>query len=361
MLRLPQNARHDRHASATRHSILVWLLLALVVGGAAGLGLVGYLVKSPFKAYAADSVLVEIPPRSSTMSILGALEAGGVIRDRRLALFTLKVLHRGRTLKAGEYRFRGPRTLEQVLLTIASGDVVTYRITVPEGFTVDDVSALLASQGFGTEAGYHALFTLPREFDGVPPDAPSLEGFLFPDTYTITRSMGPREILGLMTRQFARRCPRPPQGTSLLALTTLASLVEKETAVPDERPVVAAVYRNRLRKGMLLQCDPTTIYALKRLGTWKGFLPRSQLTVDDAYNTYVRPGLPPGPICNPGLASLRAAAEPADVEYIYFVASGDGSHQFTSSYEEQEKNAERYHLARRAAREAAAAEERSER
>jgi UPF0755 protein len=349
---VPHHARHDRHVRTTRHSALVWLLLALVVGGAAGLGLVGLLVKSPYKGYAAESVLVEIPPRSSSISVLTALEEGGVIRDRRLGLFTLKVLHRGRTLKAGEYRFRGARTLEQVLLTIASGDVVTYRITIPEGFLADDVFALLASQGFGTEAGYHALFHSTKELDGVPAEAPSLEGFLFPDTYTITRSMGPREILGLMTRQFARRCPRPPQGMSILSLTSLASLVEKETAVPAERTVVAAVYRNRLRRGMLLQCDPTTIYSLKRLGTWRGTLARSELQVDDAYNTYVRAGLPPGPICNPGLASLRAAAEPADVPYLYFVAAGDGSHTFTTDYDEQQRNAKAFHLARRAARDA---------
>lgn len=351
-LHVPHLARNGRHTQAAHHSVVVWLLLAIVVAGAAGLGLVAWLVKSPYKGYASDSVLVEIPPRSSSLSVLTALEQGGVIRDRRLALFTLKVLHRGRTLKAGEYRFRGPRTLEQVLLTIASGDVVTYRITIPEGFTADDVFALLASQGFGTEAGYHALFRSTKEFDGVPPDAPSLEGFLFPDTYTITRSMGPHDILGLMTRQFARRCPRPPERTSLLALATLASLVEKETAIPDERTIVAAVYTNRLRRGMLLQCDPTTIYALKRLERWRGTLVRSELQVDEPYNTYIRPGLPPGPICNPGLASLRAAAQPADVPYVYFVAAGDGSHLFTSDYEEQERNAQRYHLARRAAREA---------
>lgn len=353
-IRVPHGVRHDRQVRTTRHSVLVWLLLAMVVGGAVGLGLVGYLVKSPFKAYTSESVLVEIPPRSSTISILTALEEGGVIRDRRLALFTLRVLHRGRTLKAGEYRFRGARTLEQVLLTIAAGDVVTYRITIPEGYLADDVFALLASQGFGTESGYHALFTKVSEFDGVPPDAPSLEGFLFPDTYTITRSMSPREILGLMTRNFARRCPRPPPGTSVLSLATLASLVEKETAVPDERPVVSAVYHNRLRRGMLLQCDPTTIYALKRLGRWRGRLARSELTVDEPYNTYVRPGLPPGPICNPGLASLRAAAEPADVPYLFFVATGGGSHLFTSDYEEQQRNAQSYWTARRAAREAEA-------
>jgi len=159
-----------------------------------------------------------------------------------------------------------------------------------------------------------------------------------------------------MTRQFTRRLPEGFEekaralGMSVLAATTLASLVEKETAVPDERPIVSGVYRNRMRKGMLLQCDPTTIYALKRLGIWRGSLARSELAVNEPYNTYVRPGLPPGPICNPGIASLRAAIAPADVPFLYFVAAGDGSHQFSADYEEQQRNAARYHEARRAAR-----------
>jgi UPF0755 protein len=233
---------------------------------------------------------------------------------------------------------------------------VTYRITVPEGFSADEVFTLFSSQGFSTLYDYQALFRKPGEFEGLPKDAPSLEGFLFPDTYAVTRSMSAREILGAMTRQFARRQPdgfeqkAREQGLTPLQATTLASLVEKETAVAAERPIVAGVYRNRLRKGMLLQCDPTTIYALKRLGTWRGALARSQLAVDEPYNTYVRPGLPPGPICNPGLDSLKAAIDPADVSFLFFVAEGDGSHLFSADYEEQQRNAARYHEARRATR-----------
>jgi UPF0755 protein len=340
-------------------SVLVWFFLFVVIGAAVGLGLLAFAVKTPYKGHASDSVLVTIPPRSSTLAILSALEAGGVIRDRRIGLVVLKVFHRGRTLKAGEYRFTGPRSAEQVILQIAAGDVVTYRVTVPEGFSAEESFVLFASQGFGSLAEYRRLFGRPRDFEGVPVDAPTLEGFLFPETYTVTRSMAAREIVSAMTRTFARRLPKgyeesaAKRNLTLIQAVTLASLVEKETALAEERPLVAAVYLNRLKRGMLLQADPTTIYALKRLGTWRGMLARSELLADEAYNTYVKAGLPPGPICSPGLASLRAAVAPAKVDYLYFVASGagDASHSFSADYEGQQKNVVLYHERRKAAAE----------
>lgn len=336
--------------------LLVWVALFALLAGAVGFSLLLYAVHAPYKGYAGDEVIVSIAPRTSSAAVFTQLESRGVLRDWRLGLVALKVFHRGKTLKAGEYRFAGPRAPDQVVLALVAGDVVTYRITVPEGFTAAEVFSLFSSQGFAAQRDYEYLFTRPAEFEGVPAGAPTLEGFLFPDTYTITRSMTAREILSSMTRQFARRLPSDFEAKAramslgVLEATTLASLVEKETSLSVERPVVAAVYRNRLRAGMLLQCDPTTIYALKRLGQWRGYLARSELTVDEPYNTYVRAGLPPGPICNPGLASLRAAVAPADVDYRYFVAAGDGTHLFAHDYEEQQRNAARYHEARRAAR-----------
>ena len=341
------------------YPLLTWVLALVVLLLAVGLSLVLFFVRAPYLGYAGEDVVVSIAPRTPSMAIFTLLESKGVLRDARLGMIALKIFHQGKTLKAGEYRFAGARTPEQVVLSLVAGDVVTYRITVPEGFTAEEVFTLFSSQGFSTLRDYQALFQRPGEFEGLPKDAPTLEGFLFPDTFTITRSMGAREILGAMTRQFARRLPEGfeqsarAQGLSVLQATTLASLVEKETAVPGERPIVSGVYRNRMRKGMLLQCDPTTIYALKRLGIWRGSLARSELAVDEPYNTYVRPGLPPGPICNPGIASLRAAVAPADVPFLYFVAAGDGSHLFSADYEEQQRNAARYHEARRAARAAA--------
>ncbi|HKC25400.1 MAG TPA: endolytic transglycosylase MltG, partial [Thermoanaerobaculia bacterium] len=210
-------------------------------------------------------------------------------------------------------------------------------------------------QGFGLSNEYAVLFRQPRTFDDVPKDAQTLEGFLFPETYNVTRSMPAREVVSILVHQLRKRLPRDFErkaaklGMSELQAVTLASLVEKETAIESERPLVSAVFRNRLQKGMLLQCDPTTIYALKRIGAWKGTLTRSELALDEPYNTYVSPGLPPGPICNPGLSSLKAAVEPAAVPYVYFVAAGDGTHRFATNYEEQQKNVADYVKARREA------------
>ncbi|MFI5182321.1 MAG: endolytic transglycosylase MltG [Thermoanaerobaculia bacterium] len=341
------------------YPILAWAVVAILVVAAAFAGLVFVAVKMPFQGYTADSVLLDIAPRTTTIAILESLEKEGVLRDWRLGLVALRLLHPGKTLKAGEYRFSGERTPEQVILAIVAGDVVTYRITVPEGFSSEEVFSLFTSQGFGFPADYRYLDAHPAELEGVPAGAPSLEGFLFPETYTVTRSMSAREIVVTMTRAFARHVPAAFDedarrvGLTLVGAVTLASLIEKETAIPDERPLVSAVYHNRMKHRMLLQADPTTIYALKRLGQWRGVLARSQLLVDDPYNTYVTPGLPPGPICNPGLASLSAAVHPAPEAYLFFVSAGDGSHQFSSTFDEHGKNVTRYLRSRRAQRESA--------
>ncbi|HSB37172.1 MAG TPA: endolytic transglycosylase MltG, partial [Thermoanaerobaculia bacterium] len=230
------------------YPIVVWALVALVVTVLALAGLVLVGVKTPYRGYTADSILIQIPPRTSTVEILTTLEKAGVLRDWRLGLVALRIVHHGKTLKAGEYRFSGERTPEQAVLAIVAGDVVTYRITVPEGFTADEVFSLFSSQGFGFPADYRYLFEHPAEVEGVPPGAPSLEGFLFPDSYTVTRSMSAREIVTTMTRQFARKLPAPyeersrARGLSLLQAVTLASLVERETSIPDERGLVSAVY-----------------------------------------------------------------------------------------------------------------------
>jgi len=338
--------------------VVIWLVMALSVTGVAGLGWLVHEVRTPYKGYQGSSVLVTIPPRSSTAVILKTLEDCGALKDARLGLLVLKLLHRHRTLKAGEYRFAGPRSAEQVILTLIAGDVVTYRVTVPEGLTAAETFALFSSQGFGEPDQFQTLFRRPDLFEGIPAGALTLEGFLFPDTYTVTRTMSAREIAGMMARQFARRLPRDfakraaALGLDALKAVTLASIVEKETALEAERPIVAAVYRNRLSRGMLLQCDPTTIYALKRMGTWTGTLTRTDLNVDDPYNTYLKPGLPPGPISSPGLSALRAAVDGTQVPYLYFVATGigDGSHRFSAAYEEQQRNVVLYRQERKEAR-----------
>jgi UPF0755 protein len=334
--------------------VLVLALCAL----ACGAGLIA--IRRPWKGYAGSSVVVEIPSGSSARAILAALEEKGVVRSRLLAHVALRTLFRGRSLKAGEYRFEGPRSIEDVLATVVEGRVVTYRVTIPEGLTAEEILALVSREGLATNAELRSLFLRPELFEGVPPGAPTLEGFLGPDTYVFERSQGARAIVATLVKGFVGSLPAQFEeraralGRTTLEATTLASLVEKETGVASERALVSAVYHNRLREGMPLQCDPTTIYALRRKGLWDGTLTREGLAVDDPYNTYARPGLPPGPIASPGAAALEAAVAPADVPYLYFVAVGDGSgaHRFAVTYEGHLDNVARFRRAR-AARETA--------
>lgn len=244
---------------------------------------------------------------------------------------------------------------------IVAGDVVTYRVTVPEGLTAEETFAHFVAAGFGTDAEWSALarsaVETPGLFPELPAGAPSLTGFLFPETYTLTRRTTPREILERMLRQFRRSLPErfeeraKERGLTPLAAVTLASIVEKETAVPAERPLVAGVYLNRLARGMLLQADPTTVFAARRRGSYAGSLTRADLERDDPYNTYRSPGLPPGPICSPGRASLEAAVAPAATTALYFVATGegDGGHRFSTDWAGHEKNVASFRRAQKAA------------
>jgi UPF0755 protein len=348
--------RRPRKARGRLLVIVRTLSLLLLAATVAGVVAALRLLETPWRGGPDRSVLVEIPARSTTQSILSALEDGGLLRDRRLGSIALKTFYRGKTLKAGEYRFTQALSPVELLRPIVAGDVVRWKVTIPEGLAAEEIFGVLESKGFGTMEDYRRLFASPREFDPVPEGAPTLEGFLFPDTYALTRPRSAREVVEQLTRQFQLRLPAGyaddarKAGLSILGAVTLASIIEKETSLPNERPLVSAVYHNRLRIGMPLQCDPTTIYALRRRGAWHGPLTRADLVVDDPYNTYVRAGLPPGPICSPSLASLRGAVAPAASQALYFVAKGDGSHSFSETYEGQQRNVVRYRQSQRAAR-----------
>lgn len=337
-------------ARRRRSRVLIFVLAA----GVLVVGAVVALVEAPWKGYPGESVVVEIASGTSSRAILARLADEGVVRSRLLAEVAMRVLFRGRSLKAGEYRFEGPKSTEEVLRTLVEGRVVVHRVTIPEGLSADEIFELLARERLASKDDLEALFGKPSLFTGIPAGAPTLEGFLGPATYDFTRSQRPREIVGALLKAFARSLPSRfderarALGRTPLEAVTLASLVEKETAVASERAIVSAVYHNRLRIGMPLQCDPTTIYALRRNGLWTGTLKHEGLSVDDPYNTYANPGLPPGPIASPGAASLEAAVAPADVPYLYFVAAGDGSgtHRFATSYDDQLTNVARLRRAR---------------
>ena len=322
----------SRHR-ARRASLLFALLLAL------GAFAVYAWVRAPFKGYPGASATVEFPIGTSTREIFRRLGHGGIVRSPFLAEAYYRVFYRNESLRAGEYAFSGPQFLDRVILTIVSGEVVRHNVTVPEGLTSDESFALFLQQRIGSAQGFRrASIDEARIFPWAAPKVADLEGFLFPDTYVATRSTPTREIVTLMLQNFESHFSPEMQkkaeaaGLSVPQAVTIASLVEKETSLPAERPHVASVYLNRLRLGMRLQCDPTVIYALEKAGKWTGRLHRSDLEFESAYNTYLNGGLPPGPICNPGLESLRAAVEPLHSEDLYFVARGDGGHYFSRTY-----------------------------
>jgi UPF0755 protein len=266
-------------------------------------------------------------------------------------------------IHAGEYRFDPPLSTVEVLEQLVEGRVVTHPVTVIEGLTYRETAEAIAGAGFGTLDELLAELSSPARIADLDPAAANLEGYLFPDTYRFPRGVSSAAIVDAMVANFRARFAREvrpllgdPPARPLRDLVILASLVEKEARIDPERPLIAGVYANRLRQGMGLFADPTIIYGLKLEGRWDGDLRRRDLEADSPWNTYKVAGLPPGPICSPGLASLRAAAEPADVPYLYFVSRNDGTHVFAATLAEHNRNVEtwqrRYFRERRAAQKA---------
>jgi UPF0755 protein len=269
------------------------------------------------------------------------LEQLGLVRHPEV--FRFYVLSRGETgrLRAGEYALEGAMSLEQIVDKLVRGDVVRHTVTFPEGTNLDDMARLAGAKGIPVEA-FLAAARNPAAIADLDPEAKDLEGYLFPDTYDLPRGPEPAaQLVARMVKRFravmAPELTRLPSGRTLRQIVTLASIVETETARPEERPRVAAVFLNRLQKRMPLQTDPTVIYALRKVGTWDGNIRKGDLDVDSPYNTYRFPGLPPGPIASPGRASLQAALHPAESRELYFVSKNDGSHQFSETLAEHER------------------------
>jgi UPF0755 protein len=270
------------------------------------------------------------------------------VRDVYIPAVYLKLLRRGDSLKAGVYQFDKPLSAAEVLEKVIKGDVILKSVTVREGLDRFTVGHLFAAEGFGKAADWDKLTADPETIRDLDPDAPSLEGYLFPDTYKFNPGTPPRAILQAMTQNFRRHFGGEQvfitTGLSLHQTVTLASIVETEARLPQERPLVASVYLNRLHRNMLLGCDPTVIYALKLAHRWDGNIRKPDLSMESPYNTYRVHGLPPGPVANPGLASLRAAAAPAQSDYFYFVAKHDGSHAFSTNIDEHNRNVQIYQV-----------------
>ena len=306
-------------------------------------------IERPYRGWQGDEALVDLPTGTSAREIVTRLEAAGVIESAGLARLYLIYAARDPHLLAGEYSFTEPASTVEVLDRIARGDVATHPLTVIEGLTLEEIAAAIAAAGFGDEEKLRLAMADPTPMRDLDPTATDLEGYLFPDTYSFARGTSEAAIVAAMVSTFRRAVTSvlgaaPPAG-EVRRVVTLASIVEKETGLDAERPLVAGVFANRLRIGMALGADPTIIYALKKAGTWDGDVRRADLQMESPYNTYRVAGLPPGPICSPGLASLKAAASPATTPHLYFVSRNDGSHVFASSLQEHNRNVEHWQKA----------------
>jgi UPF0755 protein len=303
-------------------------------------------LSTPYKGYPERTRRVEIRRGLRTAAILQQLQKEGVLRDEWIPLVYMKLLRSRDSLKAGVYEFGRPLSPVAVIDKLASGDVSLASITVREGLDRFAIGKLFAAEGFGTEAEWNKVTGEPDLIRDLAPEADSLEGYLFPDTYKFDPGTPVKTIVSAMVANF-----RKHWGAEMAFITTglnphqtvtLASIVETEAQLPQERPLVASVYVNRVRKHMLLGADPTVIYAMKLAGRWNGNIRKADLQMESPYNTYRTPGLPPGPIANPGIASLRAAAAPATTPHLYFVGRNDGSHVFAASLDEHNRNVEKY-------------------
>ena len=321
------------------------LLLILAAGIAAWLWI---SIERPYAAFPAGGVFVDLPHGASSRTVSRLLQQNGVIRSA-IAFEIYARRHPTRRLQAGEYLFNHPISGHDVFWQIADGHIYEQPFTVREGETMFDIARDLDAGKFMAASDFLTAAKNPELVHDLAPNAKTLEGFLYPATYNLPRRPAPNELTAEMVKKFKEEWSRirstvqiAPASGLTEHLVTLASLVERETPKPDERPLVAGVFENRLGKNMRLQCDPTVIYALEQIGEYKGTLTGADLKFDSPYNTYEHAGLPPGPIGNPGEESLRAAMAPTKTSFLYFVANRQGGHFFAATLEEHNRNVTKY-------------------
>lgn len=313
-------------------------LAILIVLGALAAGIGYWRIHRPYRGFE-GSVFVDIPHGASSRFIADLLAQKGVVASSWDFLGARSLSHA--TLQAGEYEFIKPASAAEVVARIGRGDTYFIRLVIPEGYNIYDMVGAVAKLGTIPEADFLKAARDPSLIKDLDPQAPTLEGYLFPDTYHLKRTTTARQLCLMMTDRFRAQWVAL-KGQRIHHTVTLASLIEREARVPAERPVIASVFRNRLQAGMRLGCDPTVVYAALVEGNYRGKIYRSDLERDSPWNTYKVQGLPPGPIASPGLSSLQAALHPADTEFLYFVAKGDGSgtHTFSQNYSEHQEATE---------------------
>ena len=321
----------------------ILLLIVLILAGAAA-----YVVYTPYGPSA--ETFVEIAPHTSTEAVAAQLEHAGVIRSR----YAFDLLHalRHRRLQAGEYRFAHPAPMTEVYRRIVRGDIYTRALTIPEGYNIFDIAQAVQDNGFGSRDAFLAAERQHTELiaEWTPPGGPhpiSLEGYLFPDTYYFARTATPLQMLTAMVHRFRQVSVQLGMTQNVNRTVIMASLVEKEVSQASERPLVAGVFANRLAKGMPLATDPTVIYGALLNDRWRGTIYASDLASNSPYNTYKHTGLPPGPICNPGFASLRAAIAPAQTDFLYFVSDAAGHSRFSADLKQHAQQVQEYRNAQK--------------
>lgn len=298
----------------------------------------------------ARTVAFEVQPGDSLGHVAETLEAEGIIRNARVTRWLARVDELSSQLKVGEYELSAAQSTKEILETLAKGRVLTHAVVIPEGKRASEIAELLAAAGLAEAEAFLEVVFDPETPTQLGVEGSSLEGYLFPDTYRFARNLPPERIAKAMVQEFLSVYTDLPAAAndrplSMLEQVTLASIVEKETGAAEERPLIAAVFLNRLKRGMRLETDPTVIYGIEG---FDGNLRRVHLE-DRAnpYNTYRIRGLPPGPIASPGRDALRAVREPADTPFLYFVSRNDGTHIFSKTYAEHERAVDRFQRKRR--------------
>jgi len=315
----------------------------------------------PYRGYGGQGQFIEVPRGATTHEIAKLLAEQGAVSNR----YVFELLcrwHRRQKLQAGEYFFDHPMTPREIFEILAQGRIYYISLAIPEGWTMFDIANLVSQEGLTSRQAFLQAAANPAPIRNLAPGAANLEGFLFPAIYRFPRHIPAEEIAEAMVNRFRATWKelvpdgKLPSGVTVESVVTLASLVERETPRAEERPLIAEVFSNRLARGYPLDCDPTVIYALERTGAYGGTLHPTDLKLDSPYNTYLHAGLPPGPIANPGAASLSAVLHPAAGGYLYFVASGEGGHVFSTTLAEHDRNVARYRRLRGEGKAAAAAQ-----
>jgi UPF0755 protein len=335
-----------------------------------GIGLIALVGLAAWFAWAlltrvepAGQTFVMLRPGYSAHRIARELKQAGIIRSEQ-AFLLWHYYHHGRSLKAGEYLFDKSANIVEIERRLRRGDIYFRTVVIPEGYTMFDIARAIEAAGLGPGEDFLKEARSDTELiSDIAPRAQSLEGYLFPETYEFNRMMTMHDMVAAMVKQFRQVAhetgllPEPSGGLTvdpgrgdrqpaeIEPVVIMASIIEKETAVPEERPLVASVYYNRLQKNMALAADPSIIYAELLAGAYQGALHHADMSFTSPYNTYRNAGLPPGPIANPGRSALEAAMHPAQTDYFYFVADGEGHHRFARTIEEHNKNVAEYRKA----------------